>query len=327
MKKKIYDFVREYSVFIILIIVSVFLTLVPLPYYVEGTGGLISVSERFSIDGLSNDSNYHMAYVSSYKGTISNILMALIRKDYNIYKETKESGSSKENNFRNHLMLEEANQDALIYAYLKANKKVKIIKEEIYITYIDDSFDNNFKIGDKLISVNNILIDNRDTLQRVINDASVGEKLIFEVENNNKEERYAYVKEIEGNKKIGVLPTLKREIEVEPEIKFYFDESESGSSGGFMMTLAIYDSLTNSEFSNNLKIAGTGTIDINGNVGKIGGVKYKILGAIKDKADIFFVPKENYDEARKTLKEEETKMKLIMIETFDDALNYLKKYG
>lgn len=326
MKDKLYKFIREYGIFLLFIIVGFLITLVPLPYYVEGTGGLISVSDRFSIDGEENDSNYYMAYVSSYKGTVSNILIALMRKDYDIYKETKENGNSKEDDFRNHLMLEEANQDALIYAYQKAGKQVDILKEEIYITYIDDNFDNDFKIGDKLISVNGNIITNRESLQKLINENSLNEKMLFEVENDGKiKERYAYIKRIENNNKIGVLPTLKREIDIIPEIKFNFDKSESGSSGGFMMTLAIYDTLTNSNFSDNLKIAGTGTIDINGNVGKIGGVKYKILGAIKEKADLFFVPKENYEEARKTLDNENSKMKLIMIETFDEALEYLKK--
>ena len=44
-------------------------------------------------------------------------------------------------------------------------------------------------------------------------------------------------------------------------------------------------------------VVGTGTIDIDGNVGAIGGVKYKLIGAVKNKADVFLVPKDNYEEA------------------------------
>ena len=51
-----------------------------------------------------------------------------------------------------------------------------------------------------------------------------------------------------------------------------------------------------------LRTGDLGTIDEDGNVGAIGGVKYKMLGAQKDGADIFFVPKENYDEAKKVYK-------------------------
>ena len=71
-----------------------------------------------------------------------------------------------------------------------------------------------------------------------------------------------------------------------------------------MMALSIYGNLTNQDLTNGKTIVGTGTIDIDGNVGSIGGVKYKLIGAVKNKADIFIVPNgENYDEAIKIKKE------------------------
>jgi PDZ domain-containing protein len=326
MKTKIKHFLKEYWIFIVCFFLGVMVALVPLPYYVEGTGGLLPLSERFEIENEEVSSNYYMAYVSSYKGTLSNLIMAFFRKDYDIYKNTTISGNTKEVELRDHLLLEEASQDALIYAYSKAGKEVNITKEEIYVAYIDSSFQNNLKIGDKLLTIEGETITSLTQLQEMISNIEK-EKVAFTVEYNGKtEQRYAYIQEIEGQKKLGIYPALKREIEVDPAITFHFDSNESGSSGGFMTTLAIYDALTNSNFSSQLKIAGTGTIDANGNVGEIGGIKYKILGAIKDKADIFFVPKENYQEAKETLEKESSNIKLIQIETFDEALEYLKKY-
>ena len=66
-----------------------------------------------------------------------------------------------------------------------------------------------------------------------------------------------------------------------------------------------------------------GSITIS-NVGSIGGVEYKIKGAEKKGADIFFVPRgENYEEAKKIVEEEHYKIKLIPVSTFEEALNYL----
>ena len=70
---------------------------------------------------------------------------------------------------------------------------------------------------------------------------------------------------------------------------------------------------------------GTGTIDKNGNVGEIGGVKYKILGAAKHNADIFICPKENEKEALETVKENDLKIKVIGVSTFKEALDELSK--
>lgn len=90
-----------------------------------------------------------------------------------------------------------------------------------------------------------------------------------------------------------------------------------------MLSLTIYDLITNKDIARNRVIAGTGTIDINGNVGEIGGVKYKIKGAVKDNADIFFVPKDNYNEAKKIVDKNKYRIKLVKVETLKDAVDYL----
>ena len=90
------------------------------------------------------------------------------------------------------------------------------------------------------------------------------------------------------------------------------------------MTLAIYDALMEEDFTKGKTIVGTGTIDEYGNVGSIAGVKYKIIGASEEGADIFFVPiGENYEEAIKVKKEKKLKINIVPVSTFDDALEYL----
>ena len=123
---------------------------------------------------------------------------------------------------------------------------------------------------------------------------------------------------------IGILITEKKEVETIPEVELKFKKSESGPSGGLMTALAIYNYLTPEDITHGKTIVGTGTIDINGNVGSIGGVKYKLKGAVKNKAEIFIVPNgENYEEAIKLKEENNYEIEIVGVETFDDALNYL----
>ena len=91
-----------------------------------------------------------------------------------------------------------------------------------------------------------------------------------------------------------------------------------------MLSLAIYNAITKEDITKGKTIVGTGTIDINGNVGKIDGVKYKILGANKNKADLFICPKENYEEAIKIKEEHNLDLKIVSVSTFDEAINYLE---
>jgi PDZ domain-containing secreted protein len=117
---------------------------------------------------------------------------------------------------------------------------------------------------------------------------------------------------------------IVNEYESDPEIKINMKNSESGSSGGFMMTLAIYNAITSEDITKGLNIAGTGTIDSEGNVGVIGGVKYKLSGAVKNKADIFLVPEDNYEEAYNYKKEHNFDIELISISNFSEAIEYLQ---
>ncbi|MBQ9011957.1 MAG: PDZ domain-containing protein, partial [Bacilli bacterium] len=91
-----------------------------------------------------------------------------------------------------------------------------------------------------------------------------------------------------------------------------------------MMSLAVYSYLNKIDLTSGKKIVGTGTIDTLGNVGEISGVKYKLIGAVKSKADVFLVPSgENYKEALKIKEKNNYKIKIVPIKTFDEALTYL----
>ena len=111
-----------------------------------------------------------------------------------------------------------------------------------------------------------------------------------------------------------------RVLETNPKIDVITQKDEFGPSGGLMTTLAIYNKLVSTDITKGYTVAGTGT------VGEIDGVKYKLKGAIQNKADIFFAPSgRNYKEAIKLKKKYKYKIKIVEVKTFDDALNYLQK--
>jgi len=89
--------------------------------------------------------------------------------------------------------------------------------------------------------------------------------------------------------------------------------------------LAIYNRLITEDLTSGKVIVGTGTIDSDGNVGPIGGVKYKLKGAEKEGAAIFFVPSgDNYEEALKEKKKHKYKIEVVEVKTLKDAIEYLK---
>ena len=71
-------------------------------------------------------------------------------------------------------------------------------------------------------------------------------------------------------------------------------------------------------------IAGTGTINLDGTVGPIGGIKEKIVTAVKNKVDIFLCPSVHFKEAKEVYDTLDTKMELVSISTLREAITYLE---
>ncbi len=96
-----------------------------------------------------------------------------------------------------------------------------------------------------------------------------------------------------------------------------------GPSAGLSMTLAILDRLTAGELTGGQVIAATGTIDGDGSVGDVGGVKQKTAGVIAAGAKLFLVPPGEEREARARA----GKLPVVAVRNLDEALAALRRYG
>ncbi len=105
------------------------------------------------------------------------------------------------------------------------------------------------------------------------------------------------------------------------EIENNVGDQVGGPSAGAMFALAIYDRLTPGSLTGGQRIAGTGSIDGDGQVGRIGGVRQKMAGAAADGATIFLVPAENCAEAGQG---SAFGMTLVEVTTLDGAIDALE---
>jgi len=90
-----------------------------------------------------------------------------------------------------------------------------------------------------------------------------------------------------------------------------------GPSAGTMLALGIYDKLTPGELTGGERIAGTGTIAADGEVGAIGGIRQKLYGASEAGADWFLAPAANCDEVVDHIP---GGMQVFAMSTLDEAL-------
>jgi Lon-like protease len=94
-----------------------------------------------------------------------------------------------------------------------------------------------------------------------------------------------------------------------------------GPSAGLMFALGIVDKLSPADLTGGKFVAGTGTIDDDGNVGPIGGIDMKIIGARSQGAQYFLTPADNCAEAAA---DPPSGVRLVKVKTIDDAMNALK---
>ena len=93
-----------------------------------------------------------------------------------------------------------------------------------------------------------------------------------------------------------------------------------GPSVGLMFTLTVYDTLTPEDLTGGRRIAGTGTIDLDGRVGPIGGVAQKVAAAEAAGAEYFLVPIANAADARRVAQH----MEVIEVATVEEAIVKLR---
>lgn len=331
---KVYDKVKQFLSnewkFFLLVVVISFITMFEFPYYIDTPGGLLDVSDRIEIkDSYSSKGSFNLAYVSELQATIPTLFIAWLHPDWDILKEEDvlyDNETMKDLMLRDQLLLQEAVGNATIVGYQKAGKKLTIKNEKVYVGYVLEEAETTLKVGDQILEVNGIKVENKEQLSKLTQTFKKGETIELKVLYEEKEKiRTATLKEVDGRILVGIILTQISEVETNPEIEFHFKKSESGPSGGLMTALSIYNMLTEEDLTKGKRIVGTGTIELDGTVGSIGGVKYKLKGAVNKKAEIFFVPAgENYEEAMKLKEKNNYKIEIISISNIDDAINYLK---
>lgn len=326
--KKIKKYIKDNYLFIISCLILIFLFNYHLPYYINMPGGTIKVNDRIECKKCSDiNGSLNMLYVTEYEATVPTYLLSLVIPNWDLERisEQQISNETPEDIYnRNRLMLENSVDNAIYVAYTNSNKEIKVKSKKNIV--IATTKNNGLNIGDEVLEINGKEIENIEEIRNIIQNSAVNKKLLFKVLRNNKEEDIQ-VKVIKQNSKkmIGAVITTDYDYELDPKIKLKFRSSESGSSGGMMLALSIYTKINDQDIIKGRKIAGTGTIDYEGNVGKIDGIKYKIMGAHKDKMDIVLVPKENYKEAISVAEKNHYKLKIVKVETFKDVIDYLSK--
>lgn len=165
---------------------------------------------------------------------------------------------------------------------------------------VTDSAKQAFKKGDKLVSIvdadsKSVQITNYKQLREVLEKLTPGKPIKLTIERGSTTQEVSVVgaKPEDSSRKGAMLGiTLNVNPPAGHEVT-YAVENIGGPSAGMIFALDIAQRLEGKNYAGTTPVAGTGTIDLSGNVGAIGGIKQKMLGAKRDGYKVFLAPAGN----------------------------------
>ncbi len=199
------------------------------------------------------------------------------------------------------------------------------VPEEVKVAQVlvDAPADGILKINDHIVMVNGTDIATPDDLRKVLQTVTPGDDAQFTISRNGKAEKIDVPTEdakeaaddptAESRTIIGILPVSDFDVPYDITINA---GNVGGPSAGLMFSLAIYDTITEGELTGGRDIAGTGTINSEGDVGPIGGIAQKLIGAQDEGADFFLAPAGNCNEVVGHIPDG---LRVAKVATFDDA--------
>lgn len=309
-----------------------------LPYYIYKPGMVDSLDHVVEIEeGNESEGHMHLVTVSGSQATPIQYIAAKLLSYHEIMplNDVRPEGMSDKEYMHQQLMMMEGSQNTSKYvAYKAANKKAELKYDGVYVMNVveDMPAEEKLEVGDEIEKVDGRKIKEAKDLTSYVGLKKPGEEVTFSIIREEEElnETIELTSFQDDTDKVGVGIQLVTEetVDVEPEIHFS-SGNIGGPSAGFIFALEIYNQLTKADITKGYEIVGTGEIDYEGNIHRIGGIDKKVVAAHRAGIDLFFAPSENgksdsnYIVAKHTAESLDTDMEIIPVETFDDALEYL----
>lgn len=329
----------RYGLTLLIAIAIFFSFFYSLPYYISKPGMAKELEPIIEIaDGYDAEGSFMLTTVRMGRANLFSYIGALISDYQEVYpleSIRSEEESDEEYNVRQLYLMTSSKLSAVEVAYKRAGIPIDYEYRGVYILSVMENMPAEGRLlpGDRIFAVDGNEFKSSEEFMEYVSGKKEGDKITLTFERHDKVSKTSVeVQTFPDNEEklgIGIGLVDDKEIKATPAIEIN-TEDIGGPSAGLMFSLEIYNQLTETDLTKGYKIAGTGTISPDGKVGRIGGIQQKIVAADHSGAEIFFAPSEkiggesNYEEAVKTAKDIGTDMKIVPVETFEEAVRYLE---
>jgi len=325
------SFLRAFVIYAVISAVLAVCLTVPIDYVIYMPGKAYALREMIEVpDGISNEGSFLMTVVLSQQANIPLYIRGVLTPGIDIYPlEQVRPASLSEEEYQVRMLqsMLSSQEVAAGLALRHCGYTVREVGEGVRIlSFIEGNKSQELlKAGDVIIACDEQDVMLNSELSAILREKVPGDTVTLVIIRD--EEELSFLIELVSrtdNPEIGAIgisvTNVNWHLDLPMEINV-LSEDIGGSSAGLMMTLEIINQLTEEDLTAGKRIAGSGTIDINGNVGAIGGVRQKVLGAINNGADYFLTPKANYQDA---LGAAGNQIEVVEVSSLADALLFLE---
>lgn len=324
---------------------------VELPYYIFQPGTAENIRSMVQVEGggYPESGRLLLTTVGVSRTNVLKLIEAELRS-YDVRKideVRKEGESDREYGERQHQIMLTSQANALQAAYRAARIPYRIESAGVSVLRTVPGYPAHgiLEPGDVIVRAEDQPVTNGSGLSKLFEGKKAGDSVLIEYRRGTAVMEAAFtlraLPAAEGDPagRLGIgLATadLQRVQPEEPSRRVSIEAGEiGGPSAGFMFALEIYGQLLPEDVTKGYTIAGTGTIEPDGRIGVIGGIRHKVAAADREGADLFFAPKDyrpaegegipNASEAEAEARRIGSRMKVVAVGSLAEALAYLEK--
>jgi len=226
------------------------------------------------------------------------------------------------------LMMQESQEAAKVAALRRLGHDVRLRGRGAVVSFVysDGPAAGRLFSGDVIVGVGPVPVTGAAELLRAMEAYEVGDPVTMTVQRGGREQAVTL--------RTTEHPTIPGHAAVRINIRTYRPAADlpvdiaiepgniSGPSAGMMFALEIVDRLDGpGDLARGRAVAGTGTIDAEGHVGPVGGVREKVFTVENAGAEVLFVAEADAPEARAVA----TRVTVVPVITLDQAVDYLSQ--
>jgi len=306
---------------------------VPMPYIEYLPGGATPIAPLVAIDGAQStalDGETALLTVRITRQPLAQLLLVALDDERTVIPTARVYPSGVDRQVHLERERERFNRQFDVAAAVGAQAAgfpFEVVTEVVVIeVLVGGPSDGRLAPGDIVLAVDGEPLTSGAALAARIESAEPGDQVVVRVRHMGAErDETITLRALEdgGPARLGVLVqtaidalVLPIDIVLTPGLRI------GGPSAGLMVGLTVFDLLAQENLLAGRRVAGTGTLDIDGRVGEVGGVREKTIGAIDAGYDVLLVPASSAAEARRVA---DGRIVVHGVASLDEALAALRR--